>query len=371
MEGVNTLRHIIRQGDWLAKVDLKDAYFSVALNPAQRKFFCFKWRGKIFQYVSMPFGLGPAPRIFTKILKPIISSLRKQGLRLVAYLDDILIIGNSRLAALQAVREVINLFESLGFLIQQEKSVTDPAQSLEYIGLVINTVTMSFSLPEKKREKLLGQCSKAYTSKTVSLKELASLLGILNWASQSVEYAPAHFRSLQATYTRQSKLVSGVLSTQLTLPPEAKEDLLWWIKKAEFAKGRHISAGCPTIFICSDASLSGWGAVSDSIKTGGPWTSIDAKRHINELELLAAFNGLKCFASAVSNSTVEINIDNTTAVSYINKIGAAKPNALCTVALEISSWCEERDIELHAVYLPGKFNSIADAESRRPLITGD
>ena len=371
MEGVNTLRHIIRQGDWLAKVDLKDAYFSVALNPAQRKFFCFKWRGKIFQYVSMPFGLGPAPRIFTKILKPIISSLRKQGLRLVAYLDDILIIGNSRLAALQAVREVINLFESLGFLIQQEKSVTDPAQSLEYIGLVINTVTMSFSLPEKKREKLLGQCSKAYTSKTVSLKELASLLGILNWASQSVEYAPAHFRSLQATYTRQSKLASGVLSTQLTLPPEAKEDLLWWIKKAEFAKGRHISAGCPTIFICSDASLSGWGAVSDSIKTGGPWTSIDAKRHINELELLAAFNGLKCFASAVSNSTVEINIDNTTAVSYINKIGAAKPNALCTVALEISSWCEERDIELHAVYLPGKFNSIADAESRRPLTTGD
>lgn len=216
----------------------------------------------------MPFGLGPAPRIFTKILKPIISSLRKQGLRLVAYLDDILIIGNSRLAALQAVREVINLFESLGFLIQQEKSVTDPAQSLEYIGLVINTVTMSFSLPEKKREKLLGQCSKAYTSKTVSLKELASLLGILNWASQSVEYAPAHFRSLQATYTRQSKLASGVLSTQLTLPPEAKEDLLWWIKKAEFAKGRHISAGCPTIFICSDASLSGWGAVSDSIKQG-------------------------------------------------------------------------------------------------------
>jgi hypothetical protein len=48
MEGVNTVRHTIRQGDWLAKVDLKDAYFSVALNPSQRKFFCFKWGGKFF-----------------------------------------------------------------------------------------------------------------------------------------------------------------------------------------------------------------------------------------------------------------------------------------------------------------------------------
>jgi hypothetical protein len=147
--------------------------------------------------------------------------------------------------------------------------------------------------------------------------------------------------------------------------------LLWWIKREEFEKGRHISAGCPTIFICSDASLSGWGAVSDSIKTGGPWTSTDAKRHINELELLVAFHGLKCFYSVVSNSTVEINIDNTTAVSDINKIGATRPIALCTVALEISSWCEERDIELHAVYLPGKFNSIAYEESRRPLTAGD
>lgn len=116
---------------------------------------------------------------------------------------------------------MINLFESLGFLIQQEKCVTDPAQSLEYIGLVIDKITMSFSLPEKKREKLLGQCSKAYTSKTVLLKELASLLGILNWASQSVEYAPAHFRNLQATYTRQSKAAFYQLS--LLYPPRPKK----------------------------------------------------------------------------------------------------------------------------------------------------
>ena len=133
MEGVNTLRHTIRQGDWLAKVDLKDAYFSVALHPSQRKFFCFKWGGETYQFVSMPFGLGPAPRVFTKLLKPIIGFLRQQGLRLVVYLDDILIIGPYKESTREAVKLVVSLFESLGFVIQDEKSVLEPSQLLEYI----------------------------------------------------------------------------------------------------------------------------------------------------------------------------------------------------------------------------------------------
>ena len=181
----------------------------------------------------MPFGIGPALRIFTKILKPIISSLCKQGLRLVAYLDGILIIGHSRLAALQAVR-VINLFESLGFLIQQEKFVTDPAQYLEYIGLVIDTMTMSFSLPQKKREKLLGQCSKAYTSKTVSLKELASFLFLFLTGHLNQWNMPQRISGICKLRIHGNQKRRSINSAYFT--PEAKEDLLWWIKRAEFAR---------------------------------------------------------------------------------------------------------------------------------------
>jgi hypothetical protein len=135
--------------------------------------------------------------------------------------------------------------------------------------------------------------------------------------------------------------------------------------------GRSISASPPSLTIFPDVSLSGWGAVSYDVKTGGPWTIADTKRHINELEILAAFNGLKCFASSAHRTTVEINIDNTTAVAYINKKGETKSSSLCSVALEISTWCEEREIDLHAVHLPGKSNFVADAESRKQLSTGD
>ncbi len=99
----------------------------------------------------MPFGLGPAPRVFTKILKPVVGFLQQQGLRLVVYLDDILIIGSSEVETRKAVKMVVDLFEFLGFVIQLEKSVR-LSQSLEYIGLVVDANAMSFSLRLGKKD---------------------------------------------------------------------------------------------------------------------------------------------------------------------------------------------------------------------------
>ena len=47
--------------------------------------------------------------------------LRQQGLRLVVYLDDVLIIGSSEVETRKAVKMVVGLFESLGFVIQLER----------------------------------------------------------------------------------------------------------------------------------------------------------------------------------------------------------------------------------------------------------
>ena len=43
-----------------------------------------------------PFGLSSMPRVFTKVLKPIVGFLRQVGCRLIIYLDDILIIYHNR-----------------------------------------------------------------------------------------------------------------------------------------------------------------------------------------------------------------------------------------------------------------------------------
>lgn len=60
-----------------------------------------------------------------------------------------------------------------------------------------------------------------------------------------------------------------------------------------------------------------------------------------------------------------------TAVSYINKLGGCKSKTFCNIALQIASWCEKKNIYLNAIFVPGKLNTLADKESRRPLSTRD
>jgi hypothetical protein len=59
MESPQDVRQAIRPGDWAAYIDLKDAYFHVPIAMAARKYLRFGWRGCLFQFCVLPFGLSP------------------------------------------------------------------------------------------------------------------------------------------------------------------------------------------------------------------------------------------------------------------------------------------------------------------------
>ena len=135
--------------------------------------------------------------------------------------------------------------------------------------------------------------------------------------------------------------------------------------------GKSFNQEKPDLVMFTDASLSGWGAVCDGVRTRGPWTFIERSRHINELELLGALFALQTFTSTSRNISVEMFLDNSTAVAYINKSGGSRSKALSDIASKIVSWCEEREIRLTSSHLPGILNSVADKESRTVLDTSD
>jgi len=85
---------------------------------------------------------------------------------------------------------------------------------------------------------------------------------------------------------------------------------------------------------------------------------------INYLELLAVFHGLRCFASHLDNSNVLLRVDNSAALSYINRMGSIKFPYLSDLTKRIWSWCAERDLFIYASYIPSAQNFEADAESR-------
>ena len=83
MEGLPAVKELLQRDDWLCTMDLKDAYLSVAVVQDHRKFLRFTWEGKTLQFTCLPFGLSSAPRVFTKLLRPVMALLRRQGLRSV------------------------------------------------------------------------------------------------------------------------------------------------------------------------------------------------------------------------------------------------------------------------------------------------
>ena len=90
MENTHLLRDLVQPGDWLGKVDLKDAYFVVPIWKGHWKYLRFLWKDTFLEFACLPFGLTLAPRLFTKILKLVVALPRWAGIRLIIYLDDLL-----------------------------------------------------------------------------------------------------------------------------------------------------------------------------------------------------------------------------------------------------------------------------------------
>ena len=77
-------------------------------------------------------GLGNARHTFTKLMKPIVALLRKLGIRIVIYLDDMLIVARIQEEACQHFATIVI---ALCFVINMEKSITIHTQTISTISL--------------------------------------------------------------------------------------------------------------------------------------------------------------------------------------------------------------------------------------------
>lgn len=72
---------------------------------------------------------------------------------MIIYLDDILILNSNAEGEGRDYFFAVSILENCGFLINLEKSVGTPEQVIEYLGLIIDSKSLSLSLrPEKTAE---------------------------------------------------------------------------------------------------------------------------------------------------------------------------------------------------------------------------
>ena len=197
MEGIHLLRDLLQPQDWLGKIDLKDAYFVIPVWKDHRKYLRFVWKGSLLEFACLPFGLTAAPRLFTKVLKPVVALLRRARVRLIIYLDDLLFMNQSKDGLGLDMATARYLLENLGFVINLEKSSFVPTQNMEFLGFVVNTQAMTLLLPNSKVESIKSHCNYLLALPEVSVRDLSQLIGKLTASIQAIFPAPLHYRHLQ------------------------------------------------------------------------------------------------------------------------------------------------------------------------------
>ena len=137
MESINNFLIIIRPNVYMASIDLKDAFFSVSIHSTDQK--CLKFTfDDLFQFTWMSNGYGPAIRVFTKISKVPFGHLRSLVQDSVVYLYDSYLQGETYQACLDNISNTIKLLRELGFVIDTEKSVLTPSQTIVFLGFIIS-----------------------------------------------------------------------------------------------------------------------------------------------------------------------------------------------------------------------------------------
>ena len=360
MSSLQTAIDLMEKDAYMASVDFKSAYYSVAIRKSDRKYLRFFYKGQKYEFCVLPNGLTTGPREFTQIVKTLFKHLREMGHFNTYYIDDSFLSDLNFNNCLQNVIDTVSESKKAGFVVHPEKSVLFPTKVIVYLGFILSTIDMTVRLTPEKiakiKEKILTILEKQY----VTIQELAELVGKLVATLPAVTYGKLFYR--QADNEKTLKKSKGDYSQTMMLTCTAKLDLDWWYNNLEHSFVK-IESKIPDMTIWTDASNTGFGGCSEHESYRGQWSEMEQELHINHKELLAVLYTLQNLCSQKKSITIKVLTDNTTALTYITNMGG-KVNSCNVIARKIWEWAIQRDIWLISAFIPGKLNSKADKLSR-------
>ena len=311
----------------------------------------------------MPNGYGPAMRAFTKLMKPPSSFLRYEGYSSVIYVNDCYLHGDSFRKCAKNVIRTTDILESLGFYIKMEKSEIIK-QQITFLGVIIDSLHMTITLTNEKKQKILKLCTAARLAHTLTIRELAKLIANLVASMEAVPQGRLFYRQREREKIKSLQQNIGNFEAKITLSDLSKKKLTWW-KNNIMTATKSLKKLLVDATIYTDASLDGWAAVCEKPETGGMSTKQQQALHINAIELLGAKLGHFSFFKDKKDITyIRVMMDNNTAVAYINNMGGIRSDLCDDIVFDIWQWAAERQIWVSAAHIPGSENVVADKNSR-------
>ena len=173
---------------------MTSAYHHLSIHQDHRKYlgFAFHWESsqgpinRYFVYNQLPFGLCAACHIFTKLTRPLISYWRDHGINSFIYLDDSTAIFHSLSDATLHSKNMESQLNESGFQSNSDKSKWQPAQTLEWLGFSLNSLTMQILVNEAEIDKFLHSCTLLLNSKKITPRQVARVVGQITSMSRAI-----------------------------------------------------------------------------------------------------------------------------------------------------------------------------------------
>ena len=363
METAEVIRASLQAGEWVASIDLTDAYFHVPIHQKFQKYLRFHVQGQAYQFRALPFGIATAPLEFTRVVKEVKFIALSQGVRIHQYLDDWLVRSKDPESCARDVQKLLNLIEKLGWIVNLKKSELKPTQDLEFLGYRFNLPEGLVYPNQKKLDKLRILAVSIFQGLSTTPRKLMSQIGVMAYMEKTVPLGRIHMRPFQwflKTNWHCPQSLDKVVPISVDKGPSGLVD-----GSSELTQGFNLHQKEHNMLMFTDASEKGWGAHLNNCTVSGVWQLSEKDLHINILELKAVFLALKHFQGQLRQKIVLVSSDNSTVVSYINKEGGTHSFEMCALMWRILAWSNAREIHIRARHIPGNLNVIADSLSRR------
>lgn len=363
--------HIIRtvgHGCFMAKTDIKNAFRIIPIQPQDYNLLGICGRGVYYYDRCMPMGCSSSYKTF-EIFSSAIEWIAQKKLHIdhiLHLLDDFLIVSPSPDLCKQQLDLFLMLCQYLGIPMAPEKTI-GPSSTISFAGIELDSVLMEARLPPDKLVKCQDLISGFLRRRKVTLQEIQSLTGLLNFACTVVVPGRAFLRRL-------IDLTIGLRRPHflIRLTQEVKADLKVWQQFLSGFNGRSFFlsvdwANSHHLKLYTDASGAiGFGAVFGGHWCYGEWPASWRHRNIAFLEFYPIVLSLHLWGHTIKNQRVLFFTDNEALVHVINK-QTCRDKDLMFFVRKLVLVCLNYNICFKAKHVPGLQNKLADSLSRLQL----
>jgi hypothetical protein len=313
--------------------------------------------------------------------------VQKFAIWLHQYLDDWLTNQQSFQATQRHMDIVIRLTQSLGWLINQEKSALIPTQQFCYVGVYYDLHLGLMYPPLDRFQALWAEIQNILAQPRMSLQKWQSILGSIQSIADQVTLGRLHARPL-VRWLNVNVIDRLNPQEMILMSKEMLSQLAWWQNEQVVRQGVSLTVISPQWELTTDNSSAHWGAhlapldrhlsldtrsVNEPraqtsqlrrLAVQGDWPPDIASLHINAKELLAVRRALGEFLPHLTSQCVRLMTDNKTVVALIRNQGTVRSAILHRITTDLLIWAHRQQIALMPHYHPGRLNTWADRLSR-------